>query len=160
MSLAEKQGLPPDTRVAKRIYRNAAGSVFSVNAVIAGEDRRSIHRPEHCLPGQGLSVERIRQEHLVLKNGQGMDIAVITARRTVSDTRAGFAYWFAGPDRETTSNLKRHFWTAYDRLFRNTASRWAYVSIMGDRSFDTPEDLAEVTQFVSHLREAIAVKRE
>lgn len=160
VSLAERRGLPADTRVAKRVYRNNKGSVLSVNTVIAGEDRRSIHRPEHCLPAQGYSIEKIRHVKLVLDNGHKQELALISVRNTASEMRTGFAYWFAGPGRETASHLDRHFWTAYDRLFRNTASRWAYVSIMSNKPFDTPEDLAELGQFITELRKAIAVKQE
>jgi exosortase len=152
VSLAERRGLPVDTLVAKRKYSEAGGAAFSVNTVIVGEDRRSIHRPERCLTAQGFSVERIRREVLTLADGHALDIAVITARRAGSDAHTGFAYWFAGPDRETASNLERHFWTAHDRLLRNTASRWAYVSVFSPEAYDTPHAMDNLRQFLSLLR--------
>jgi len=44
-----------------------------------------------------------------------------------------YAYWFVGKDRETPHHLERMFWMAYDRIVRNVAHRWAYLSVAGIR---------------------------
>lgn len=155
VALAERRGLPADTMVNKRVYRNAVGSIFSVNTVIAGGDRRSIHRPEHCLPAQGLSIENIRRATLSLPQTHQLEVTLMEARREESGTRVGFAYWFVGPQRETTSHLARHFWMAHDRLLRNTASRWAYVSVYSPESFDSPDAMETLRQFLSLLHPAL-----
>jgi len=47
-----------------------------------------------------------------------------------------YAYWFVGKDRETPHHLERMFWMAYDRIVRNVAHRWAYLSVAGIRDVD------------------------
>lgn len=71
------------------------------------------------------------------------------------DSRIGFAYWFAGRDRETASHWRRVAWMASDRLLHNRASRWAYVSISAMHPFDEPAARQELLAFVRDLYPAI-----
>src|SRR5262245_45123990 len=45
--------LPKDTTYGQRIYEAPDKFWVSVNAVLMGTDRTSIHKPEYCLAGQG-----------------------------------------------------------------------------------------------------------
>ena len=57
----ERAQLPTDTIIVKRSYRTPGRGVENTDLaqaslVIAGNDSRSIHRPEVCLDGQGWTV--------------------------------------------------------------------------------------------------------
>jgi exosortase len=155
VSLAEHRLLPADTRIVSRTYGRAPDRSYSVTVVFAGEDRRSIHRPDHCLPSQGYSIERTRRQRLVLEGGTSLDVAILTARRAGTEQRIGFVYWFTGGGHETASHPARHFWMATDRLFRNTASRWAYVSILTSEPLDDPAALESFRRFLAALYHAL-----
>ena len=58
IALGEHRILPPDTQFRRRLYRASSGAEFLVSAVIGGETKNSIHRPELCLPAQGFLMSR------------------------------------------------------------------------------------------------------
>lgn len=43
----------------------------------------------------------------------------------------------------------------YDSLFRNTASRWAYVSVIAGEPLETPESIQRLAHFLGALVPAI-----
>ena len=156
MALGERTLLPPDTRIARRIYHGPGLQSYTVTIVLAGADPRSIHRPQQCLPGQGFSIDRQRVRTLTLAPGRLLSVAVIDARRGSDPrNRIGFAYWFVGPDHETPSHYGRLWRTTADRLFRNIVSRWAYVAVIAGEPLDTPESLDRLTAFLRLLVPAI-----
>src|SRR5262245_48130177 len=48
--------LPPDTVYGRRLYHGPDGLPISVNVVLMGTDRTSIHKPQYCLQGQGENI--------------------------------------------------------------------------------------------------------
>lgn len=148
-SPSERTILPADTVIARRIYRASQGPTYTLTVVQSGADHRSIHRPQECLPGQGARIDRQRTEALAL-GPRILRVMILDARfGTGNRDRFGFAYWFAGPDRDTPSYFARHLWPTLDRLFRNTASRWAYVTVLSSEPFDTPESLQRLSAFLA-----------
>src|SRR5450432_3767588 len=57
VSAREREVLAKDTGFARKVYRNTFGDEIYVSIVLSGQDMStSIHRPERCLPAQGLNV--------------------------------------------------------------------------------------------------------
>ena len=50
--------LPQDTSFGQRLYRAPDGFEVSVNVVLMGSDRTSLHKTEFCLEGQGWRIDR------------------------------------------------------------------------------------------------------
>ena len=131
VSEAERHTLPADTGFDKRRYANAAGDWFQVTMVIGGRSKRSIHRPELCLPTQGFQMMSPR----TIRVG-GVDWHLVTlARREFSSM--GFAYTFFNQDGfKTASHLQRIFRDVWDRSVHNRIDRWVMVTVNASRHDD------------------------
>ena len=136
VSLAERQLLPADTGIAKKLYANPRGARVFATVVLSGLEQRSIHRPQQCLPGQGYAIEKSRVVDVPLAGRRPLRVMVLDLRRPGSgQADAGalkYAYWFVGPGRETPYHLQRLWWTSVDLLAHNLAPRWAYVALSAD----------------------------
>jgi exosortase len=156
-SLGEQRQLPPDTRILRSDYTDGR-AVLTVTMVISGTGRNSIHRPELCLPAQGFVMKRIRVARA--PGGQGEPIAVnqVDLERTQAAgvTRLEFVYWFFTDERQTASNVSRVLWTAWDRAFRNQATRWVMVTLTSPPGGASSEQmLAFSGELMTHLRKTL-----
>lgn len=138
----EKELLPDDTEFAKAVYfSNATAAserdVMHCSIVLSGAERRSIHRPEVCLVGQGWRL--LDSSIIAVDMGGGKSLAVkdLYIEKTVTLTtggrrtvRAHYLYWFVGADVATPSHVERIWLTLWDNLTRNVNHRWAYPSVM------------------------------
>lgn len=141
-SAIELELLPADTIIVKRTYRTPGRSVENrdlahASLVIAGQDSRSIHRPEVCLDGQGWTVVSSQVLPIKLLSGKELQVCDLAIERTqLLDNgtklplRAHYVYWFVGADVSTPSNLERQLITFRDNVLRNVNHRWAYPSVM------------------------------
>ncbi len=136
MSEGEQNLLPPGTLLARKKYSDKNGYWLVCTIVLSSADRRSIHKPEICLPGQGWSTD---SGNVVRIDAGGQPLSVMTLDisrpfpqrdGTQKKLRGKFAYWFVGRDVLTPYHWERIFRTAYDRIFRGVGHRWAYVSVM------------------------------
>ncbi len=137
MAPLERRLLPAGTDVLRSIYRAPDGSAFFVSVVIAGRDRLGLHRPENCLPGQGLSIRGSRILETPLADGAPpLRTRLLSVRRRIGGSDAAvfshFAYWYVAPGRETPSQGRLYAWMAADRLFYARMDRWAYVAVAHD----------------------------
>lgn len=159
MSLAEKNLLPLDTVILKKRYMRASGSMVHCTIVLSGKDRASIHRPEVCLVGQGRKIVDDFLVSVPITDRPALDVKVLDLIFTppaVGDTpppriAAYYAYWFVGKDRETPHHWQRMVWMGMDRVFRNVAHKWAYISVGGGRDRDNIAYKAEIEDFVREL---------
>ncbi len=137
----EKKLLPADTTQVKRTYRTPGRrvderDVAHASLVIAGQDTRSIHRPEVCLPGQGWTITDSRVLPVELPSGQQLYVRDLSLERLDQRSadrrvlRAHYIYWFVGKDVTTTSDAKRQWLSFSDSVFRQVNHRWAYPSVM------------------------------
>lgn len=138
----ERSLLPADTIIVKREYRTPGRSVENrdlahASLVIAGNDSRSIHRPEVCLDGQGWTVTDSRVREVKLLSGEVLRVRDLAIEREVLlgdgsklPLRAHYVYWFVGGDVSTPSNLERQLISFRDSVLRNVNHRWAYPSVM------------------------------
>jgi Protein of unknown function (DUF3485) len=128
--------LPRDTEFAKKVYSNERGDKINCQIVLAGGEKRSIHRPEVCLPGQGWSVKTGEVIHLTMADGGRLEVMLLNIVRTISladgtsrELTTLFLYWFVGRDMTTPHHLVRILKTNLDMLLHNTSHRWAYVIV-------------------------------
>jgi hypothetical protein len=137
----ELENLPTDTQFAKRSYYTANASheerdIAHVSIVLAGSERRSIHRPEVCLTGQGWTITQ-QSTYPVPIGGKQLhvrDLAIERQHRLPDGSsqriRAHYVYWFVGSDITTPSHFTRIWMSTWDSVFRNVNHRWAYPSIL------------------------------
>jgi EpsI family protein len=133
VSTKEREALAKDTQFARKLYYNLAGDQIYVSIVLSGEDMtNSIHRPERCLPAQGLIVVSSQKRRLTLADGKSFQV---TKLRTVgqSDSTDGIHvlnyYWFIGYKEMTPSHLTRTWIDLRDRILHGYNQRWAYVTV-------------------------------
>jgi hypothetical protein len=137
MSEGERQLLPPGTELVRKKYTDSRGYWLVCTIVLSSADRRSIHRPEICLPGQGWSTDSGQVLPVPLAAGGEVPVMSLDISRPMPGPggqpvklRGKFVYWFVGRDVLTPHHWRRLFLTAYDRIFRGVGHRWAYVSVM------------------------------
>lgn len=138
MSDLERQALPEDTEIERRRYLAENGSEVHCTIVLSGAEKRSIHRPEACLPAQGWEIRYQRVVPLVLEDGRPMEVMELAVRhRNLGRGGQGgggiparFAYWFVGRGVVTPHHYRRLFLTTWDLVFHNVSHRWAYVSVL------------------------------
>lgn len=155
-SEVEKQLLPSDTEIVKMNYRTAAygpgtQDQAEVTLVLAGAERRSIHRPEVCLTGQGWTLLDSRTVPVEIAPGRELRVRDLFIEKTVHFAdgkprliRAHYLYWFVGTDVTTPSHLERVWLTAWDSVTRNVNHRWAYASVLALVTDNfTPEEIGQ-----------------
>ena len=138
ISAAELTGLAPDTRFARRFYKNGAGDQLYVSIVLSGEDMaNSIHRPERCLTAQGWTVERSARVRVPLVSGEPpLEVTRLSDERearspggkTIPLRNLNY-YWFIGSHDVTASHWTRTFIDVKDRVLHGENQRWAYVTV-------------------------------
>jgi hypothetical protein len=141
-SARERDLLPADTIIKKRKYHtpgrsNETRDLAHASLVIAGNDTRSIHRPEVCLDGQGWTITSSTVREVKMISGAVLrvrDLAIerqeLRTDRSKQLLRAHYVYWFVGCDISTPSNLERQLLSFRDSVLRNVNHRWAYPSVM------------------------------
>ncbi|MFV0338862.1 MAG: exosortase-associated EpsI family protein [Chthoniobacterales bacterium] len=136
VSEGERVILPKDTEFAKRSYSDMAGNTVNCQIVLAGTDRRSIHRPEICLPAQGWTMKASQPVEIDLKNGGETKVTMLDLVRKVEvgpgefkELPMVFMYWFVAKNYSTNDNMTRILKTNFDMLFYNKMNRWAYVIV-------------------------------
>ena len=128
--------LPKDTSYGNRLYTAPDGFQISLNAVMMGTDRTSIHKPQYCLVGQGWNLGEARLEWLPVAKPHPYSLPVtkITASKTaMQDGRKVpltglYVYWFVADGAVTANHLQRMWWMASHLLQHGELQRWAYVS--------------------------------
>ena len=95
--------LPTDTQIVRREYTDTVGDRIMASIVLSGGEKRSIHRPEVCLPAQGWSMRGGKVERVALADGSDLDVMNLSLVRQVEvgpgDRRnlyAHYFYWFVG----------------------------------------------------------------
>ena len=132
----ERELLPKDTGIERVRYISHEGDrQITCSIVLAGDDSRSIHRPEICLPSQGWRIKGRFVRDFEVK-GETQSATVLLVERDVQ-LKSGETtkllsynvYWFVGKDLTTHSHIERVWKTSWDNVFRNVNHRWAYVTV-------------------------------
>lgn len=137
MTTDEKNLLDEGVRLARNVYASAAGRQIMATVILSGFEKRSLHRPEVCLPNQGWTVTDRTQIPLRMKDGREITIMMMRIFRDAEPqpgvrvrTRAVNFYWYIGSDGTSCADHYEHvFLSYYDSVFRNIQHRWAMASI-------------------------------
>jgi EpsI family protein len=136
VSAKERQVLAKDTQFARKLYYNLAGDQIFVSIVLSGEDMtNSIHRPERCLPAQGLTVMSSQKRVVTLADGRSLELTKLGTAGQFEDqgkatnVRILNYYWFIGYRDMTASHLTRTWIDLRDRILHGYNQRWAYITV-------------------------------
>lgn len=136
ISEGERALLPGDTEFAKKLYQDFSGDTVTCQIVLSGGEKRSIHRPEVCLPGQGWNILSGEVLPISLANGRTLDVMKLTLTRSVEvapgerkTLKNYFLYWFVGKEMTTPYHWVRLARTNWDMVFHKIQHRWAYVIV-------------------------------
>ena len=153
-SLGENTILPKDTTILKRVYTSGAGMQFTVSAVISGVGKSSIHRPELCLPAQGVLMSSPMNFEV---EGRPYHAIQINVRQ---DPLSQLVYTFFNQNGvHTASHLRRIFLDTWDRSVYNRIDRWVMVTVRAASPYGVdmsrPRDRAEVERFLRKIGEVL-----
>jgi len=136
VSESERVILPTDTEFAKMLYASVGGQQINCQVVLSGGEKRSIHRPETCLPAQGWTKKSSQVIPVKLDDGRTLEVMKLVISRPVEvqpgvrkELTSLFLYWFIGKDITTPHHWYRIFHTDWDRVVHGVSHRWAYVII-------------------------------
>ena len=137
VSESERHILPGDTEFAKMLYTGlAGGDQVNVQIVLSGGEKRSIHRPEICLPAQGWIKKTSQAIPVTLEDGRTLEVMKLVISRPVEvqpgvrrELTSLFVYWFIGKDITTPHHWYRILHTDWDRVLHGISHRWAYVIV-------------------------------
>lgn len=132
----EKAILPKDTQFARMNYKNFRGEEVNCQIVLSGGEKRSIHRPEICLPGQGWTKKSSEVINVKLDDGRVLPVMKLVIARPIEvqpgvrkELTGLFLYWFVGKNSTTPYHWQRIMRSDIDRVFHNVNHRWAYVIV-------------------------------
>jgi len=168
-SEGEKYVLPKDTEIVKKMYGDNIGEMINAQVVLAGAEKRSIHRPELCLPAQGWSIDRRETLPVKLSNGRSIKVMVDHISRPVEISpgvtktlSSIYCYWFVGNGVTTSSHLHRLLLTSWDRVVNHKNHRWAYIAVSAPvlqgftpNGKDVQQTQGMVIDFISQLAPAV-----
>jgi hypothetical protein len=131
--------LPQDTSFGQRIYRAPDGFETSVNVVLMGSDRTSLHKTEFCLEGQGWLIDRGASSETTVRMDRpyAYDLPVtkfmatkqVTVNGQPVTARGIYVLWFvADNDEYTARHWQRMWWMARDLLRTGVLQRWASIA--------------------------------
>lgn len=165
VSESERVILPGDTEFAKMLYTNSSGDQVNCQIVLSGGEKRSIHRPEICLPAQGWVKKSGAAIPVRLDDGRTIDVMKLTISRPVEvqpgvrrELTSYFLYWFIGKGTTTAHHWQRILSSDWDRVVHGISHRWAYVIVSapilegftsGGKNAD--ETLSMLTEFIGEL---------
>ncbi len=157
-SLGELTVLPSDTRFVKRVYRSADGCEYLVGIVIGGVSKRSIHRPELCLPGQGWTL---MEPHDIEVAGRPYRVLKVMPPNGGAPRMMAYTF-FNQEGMRTSSHIRRIFADTWDRSVFNRVDRWVMVTVhavraQSPRGLDIvfPADRMQLEMFLSRLSEVL-----
>jgi exosortase len=136
MTQREREGLLSDVSISRRQYQAEDGAGFMATIVLSGQLRRSLHRPEVCLPGQGWIISKKEEIPLRLTDGREVKATLLNLFRdgqmadgSTQRIRAMNIFYFVGGRGVSTADYYDHVYTSYfDAVFKNYNHRWALVS--------------------------------
>jgi EpsI family protein len=136
ISEAEKTILPTDTEFARKDYKSPEGDDIMCSIVLSGVERRSIHRPEICLPSQGYTIESGQVVDVPLLSGHTLKVMNLSLTQQLSTSTGGkvtvpsyYMYWFVGHNVTTPYHMERLWLTSWDRVVHHVNHRWAYIIV-------------------------------
>jgi exosortase len=148
----EKKALDEGVKLVRFGYLNEKNRKVIASVILSGHLKRSLHRPEVCLPGQGWTIVETRPVNVPMAEGQSFDATYLRIFIDQIDEdghrvrqRGVNLYWYVGSDDTTCASHYEHVAQTYlHAIFRNLNHRWAMVSIfipVEDTDVPGPEGL-------------------
>lgn len=138
VSTQELNWLPSDTTYGRRRYVSAIDNFTGdLSVVLMEKDRTSIHKPQYCLPGQGLQItkEETIELPVTLKDGSKLRTQLIHAGQTIQmedgstqPIQALYYYFFVADGQTTPNHSEMMMRIAKGLLFQGVTERWGYIS--------------------------------
>lgn len=133
----EKKALDEGVKLVRFGYLNEKGRKVIASVVLSGHLKRSLHRPEVCLPGQGWTIVETKPVGVPLADGRSFDATYLRIFIDQLDEnghhvrqRGVNLYWYVGSDDTTCASHYEHVAQTYlHAIFRNLNHRWAMVSV-------------------------------
>ncbi len=159
----ETNMLAEDVRILRNHYILPSGANVTISVVLSGAERRSLHRPEICLPAQGWNVlDEVVVETPDLKHGS-QEMKMVRMLRDYAGPdgvprrlRALNLFFYVGSQGVTTPDYYDHVLKSYlHALTRNVNHRWALVSFFmpfAESAVGQGDPMAELTA-MEELRE-------
>ena len=170
VSEAEKQILPPDTEFAGKAYgdyripENDWPDRIVCKIVLSGREKRSIHRPERCLVGQGWSQVDSRIIDVPLQSGHTLKVTSLLVTRpitlndgTTRQLKFCYLYWYVGRTVTTPYSWERVLLTNWDLIVHRSNQRWAYLICAGYATDNLTPGGRTQEQTVDELKKFIAL---
>jgi hypothetical protein len=131
--------LPKDTSYGQRCYWSSDGSFkTTLNVVMMGTDRTSLHKPQFCLGGQGFVIDDSLSSKVEIPVQKPAPYSLpvmklVTTKQYTEDGRSVsarglYVYWFVSHEGVTASHTDRMWSMASHMLRTGILQRWAYVS--------------------------------
>jgi len=149
-ALAETSNMPQDTVILKRNYRSGDGMVYSMNVVIGGRKRASIHRAEQCLPTQGYVINDASYSTFRINGREKLKVRRIDASRKESHGATLF-YWFVSRKRTCSTHVERILTDVWDRSIHNRINRWVMFSVFIPSGVGSSESIERFEDFLSEF---------
>ncbi len=176
MTAQEKNLLDEGVKLVRDLYASSTGRQIMATVILSGFEKRSLHRPEVCLPNQGWTVTDRTQVPLHLDDGRELTVMMMRIFRDVEPqpgvrirSRAINLYWYIGSDGTTCPDHYDHIRISYlDSTFRNIQHRWAMASIfvpLPEKPVGQEDPLAELTaledarEFIAKLAPQFMIKQ-
>ena len=166
--------LPEDTEFAKMLYTGPNAEQINVQIVLAGAEKRSIHRPEVCLRSQGWTITSSSTTPIPLDNDDTLEVTQLLLTRNVEVSPGNFRpltsvylYWFVGDKMTTPYHWRRVLMSSWDRVVKRKNHRWAYVIVSAPvlkdftaKGLDLQETQTLLEKFVTKLAPEIILQSE
>lgn len=132
--------LPADTSYGQRRY--TASDKFSVqnSVVLMGSDRASLHKPQYCLTGAGLTITKTEVDKIHISQPTDYELPVIKLTFAGQQTQEGrpvdfhgvYVYWFVADHALSAdpTGADRMWSMARNLITTGVLQRWAYVSYL------------------------------
>ena len=141
-SKRELDVLSKDTTFSRRNYYRGAGldqpagsrEMLQTSIVLSGKDlNNSVHRPERCLPAQGLNLVSSSELPVTLRDGRRITMRRLKCTGSDNSGKNPYThlnyYWFVGYDSIKFSHYGRTLKDMRDRLLEGYDQRWAYITV-------------------------------
>ena len=108
--------------------------MMQASIVLSGKDlNNSVHRPERCLPAQGLNLISSSKLPVKLKDGRIITLTRLKCEGNDNTGKNPYThlnyYWFVGHDSIKHTHYGRTLQDMRDRLVKGYDQRWAYITV-------------------------------
>lgn len=133
MTAVERNILDEGVELVRNVYVSPDQHMLMATVIQSGYGKRTLHRPEVCLPGQGWTITDRTPIDIQLASGARVKATMLRMFREHEKapgqrvrTRAIGCYWYIGSDGTTSPDYYDHIRISYvDAVFKNLSHRWA-----------------------------------